>query len=231
MIELQECKRLSARITQLQCNRNRTRIPSCLGCPGLGELAQVPQINCEVKKMSKHRCGKKNCTRAVKNEGDMCWQHKGLEDQIDAGTVEKVPHPSDLPITLEDIERASDEFQETIIQREVADDHYPALPESLEEEELAQVYENAHVDAGWEPLATEKPTGLAALLRLPPPPPEPQSPDGLLIPFTKDEVISLIESAVTLEHIRKFVLMGLEGKVVLADDTDPLAKSRVHAAA
>ena len=219
MIELRECKKLSARITEAQCERNRARIMSCLGCSGLGEAAELPQIKCEVKKMSKHRCGKKNCTRAVKNEGDMCWQHKGLEDQIDAGAVETAPHASDLPISLVDIEVASGRFMEAVIEREVAC------------EELPQVYENAHVDAGCEPLATVKPTGLAALLRMPSPPPVLPEPDGLLIPFTKDEVITLIESAVTLEHIREFVLMGMEGKVVLTDDTDPLAKSRAHAAA
>ena len=60
------------------------------------------------------------------------------------------------------------------------------------------------------------------------PPPEP---DGLLIPFTKDEIITLIESDITRELIREFILMGLEGKLALFDDTDPLAKSRVHAAA
>ena len=41
----------------------------------------------EDEEMAKHRCAKKNCTRAVKNEGDMCWQHKGLENQAEAGSV------------------------------------------------------------------------------------------------------------------------------------------------
>lgn len=70
-------------------------------------------------------------------------------------------------------------------------------------------------------------SGLARLLRpIPPPPP---MPDGLLIPFTHEETVALIESDVSAEDIRQFVLLGLQGEVCRIDHEDPLAKSR-HAA-
>jgi hypothetical protein len=203
VIELRVCKRLLASITERQCKVNREgyryrglnfpAIVSCQGCAGLGESAQISlPVQEEEKKMAKHRCGKKNCTRAVKEEGGMCWQHKGLEDQIGAGAVEGVAAAAqegssvgdELPVTLVDLEQTAGEFVETVIEREAF------IPPARQ-------------------------TGLSALLRpLPPPIPEP---DGLLIPFSREEVVALIESEVSAEHIREFVLMGLAGELVRAD--------------
>lgn len=74
-----------------------------------------------------------------------------------------------------------------------------------------------------DPLATPS-SGLARLLR-PSPPPLPL-PDGIFIPFTLEEAIALIESDVSAEDIRQFVLLGLMGEVCRIDHEDPLAKSR-----
>jgi len=152
--------------------------------------------------MSKHYCGKKNCTRAVKNEGDMCWQHKGLEDQIAAGSVAaEVVH---IPLTQEGVDSFSADTAEAVIEREVAT---PAAPEAV--------------------YSAPKLTGLAALLRTPPP----ITPlDGLLIPFSREEIISLIEAEVTADHIRELVIIGLSVGLMEFSDEDPLAKSRCHAA-
>lgn len=54
--------------------------------PGHMERDQESQ---EVQDVAKYRCGKTDCSRAVKNDGEMCWQHKGLEDQVAAGTVDQ----------------------------------------------------------------------------------------------------------------------------------------------
>ena len=72
-------------------------------------------------------------------------------------------------------------------------------------------------------------TGLAALLRIPPPPVV--QPDGLLIPFTREEIITLIEAEVTVEHIRELVVIGLSVGLMEFSDEDPLAESRCHAVA
>ena len=225
-IMLGDCKPMHARISERQCNVNRhgghILCEGCAGLVGSGAAAITPQ---EEKLMAKHRCSKKNCTRAVPNEGEMCWQHKGLENQAEAGLVKMTDHTANLPITLADIERASDEFQEEVIQREAATalGHAHDLNSPLSTEEMAQI----RGESGLEPAPDKKPTGLSALYRRLSPPPEPE---GLLIPFSKEEVIALIESSVTQEHIRAFIVMGLEGKLVMIDDTDPLAMSRVHAA-
>ena len=52
--------------------------------PGGIERAQEAQ---EGDGVEKYRCGKEGCGRSVKNEGEMCWQHKGLEDQVAAGAL------------------------------------------------------------------------------------------------------------------------------------------------
>jgi len=73
--------------------------------------------------------------------------------------------------------------------------------------------------------------GLAALLSSPPAPPAPPAPPvGLHVPFSLDEIAILEEFEVTPDHIRQLVVMGLEGQVCPLDTSDPLAKSRVHAA-
>ena len=70
--------------------------------------------------------------------------------------------------------------------------------------------------------------GLAALLCSPPAPPAP--PVGLHVPFSLDEIAILEEFEISVDHIRQFVVMGLEGQVCPLDTSDPLAKSRAHAA-
>ena len=164
--------------------------------------------------MAKYRCNKTNCTRSVKKDGEMCWQHKGIEDQVGAGIVEadalagqgeQGTNPSmprkekGLVETPADIEHGSASY----------------APKTDTELHVAILQEGLRL------------TGLAALIRTPAPPPEP---DGLLIPFTHEEIIALIESDVTRDHIREFVIMGLDGKLVLAASPDPLAMSRVNAA-
>jgi hypothetical protein len=147
--------------------------------------------------MAKYRCGKTGCSRVVKNEGDMCWQHKGLEDQITAGTVEPGFHSGNH-------DEAKESGATDLSATAASDNLKQPLPES------------------------PRPTGLCALIRTPTPP---QPPDGLLIPFTHEETVMLIESGVTREHIRELVVMGLAGQLMQVDDTDPLAMTRAHAAA
>ena len=149
--------------------------------------------------MAKFRCAKTNCTRAVKKQGDLCWQHKGLEDQLAVSS--KIHRPEESSVK-------------------------PALEHASHDNPAGE--ENASTEAAPNaPAGKTTPTGLAALLRIAPPP----EPDGLLIPFSREEIISLIEADVTREHIREFVVMGLSGKLTLVDSADPLAISRANAAA
>jgi len=105
--------------------------------------------------------------------------------------------------------------------------------EGLAQSKIADVADEQPVSHVEEPVRsathpTLKPTGLQALLRTPPPPPEP---DGIFIPFTHEEVAALAESEVTAGHIRQLVLMGLEGQLQpVVEVEDPLAKSRRHEA-
>jgi hypothetical protein len=118
-----ECHRLRAKITERQCKLNREgyrsrginfpSITSCQGCTGLGESAHVPApVRKETTKMTKHRCNKKNCTRAVKNAGDFCWQHKDLADQIEAGTVKTVISDNKLSEVTAPVRRLTDAAQD-----------------------------------------------------------------------------------------------------------------------
>lgn len=60
------------------------------------------------------------------------------------------------------------------------------------------------------PEVQPKLTGLAALLRTPP---QPVEPDGLLIPFTREEVVALVENEVTAEDIRQLAKYLLAGEL------------------
>ena len=64
------------------CRRHQVEIDALVsGAPLPVKRVERPQKEAEV---AKYRCAKTNCTRAVKNKDDMCWQHKGLEDQVAA---------------------------------------------------------------------------------------------------------------------------------------------------
>ena len=154
MIELGDCKKLSARITQLQCDRNRGRIITCIGCAGLGAFEQVSLPNREEVKVitnkKKYICITPGCEKQqAKNK--LCYScNKAAE-------AEK--HGSFIPETKPEVvqvaaDPAPEDFTGKVIEREAA-----------------TVQENAHIDAGWEPAASPKATGLAALLRLSFPPP------------------------------------------------------------
>jgi len=144
-------------------------------------------------------CSHTGCTRNVKAEGDECWQHKGLGDQVAAGTVtsdkvaEEHPKPftpvcascSDIPIC-----------------------DPPAGMVECDSYNLA-VSEIPGPIKGWAYIEHPKPSGLAAFLKTPPPP----DPDGLLIPFTREEVVALIESEITAQDIRDLAMMLLAGEL------------------
>ena len=144
--------------------------------------------------MAKFRCGVSRCGRPVRNEGDKCWQHKGLEDQVEAGMAEVAQTAGtgqeDVTGAVAAGESASTASVE-IIERKSLDQ---ATPEEW--------------NAAAASLKESRRSGLEALLRPPPP-----MPHGLLIPFSQEEIDALVESEVTVEHIRQLVIMGMEGEL------------------
>lgn len=236
-MDLFECKKLHAKISEAQCERNRGRIISCQGCAGLGESAQVSlPVQEEVVKLKKIKCGREGCGYGVKKEGDFCKKHQEpviipVEDQkrgLDDGPLLPVRYVSDM--TIEEIEATANgpicfgcngpvNSQDLFCLACGGD----ALDKVAEEPPVSHVQENAHIDDRWEPDNSfdevlvnsqveklPKLTGLQALLRTPPPPVEP---DGLLIPFTREEVVELIESNVTAQDIRDLAMMLLAGEL------------------
>lgn len=195
-MDLFECTRLHARISERQCKLNRNGFKSkgveypshisCQGCAGLGKPAQVPlpKQEAEVKQQLKHiYCNHKGCYRTVKKEGEFCKKHQGLESQVEAGVAQADGQAS--PVKMEYDSEADK----------------AALVDGLIKEEPAVAAE--HV--------SELVFGLAALVRVPP------HQQGLLIPFTAIELSVLASCEVSAEHIRELVLMGLAGQLVRAE--------------
>lgn len=160
--------------------------------------------------MAKHRCGKTNCTRAVKNAGDMCWQHKGLEDQVAAGSVAGDLGKEDLEI--------------------VATDNAAGSPVELDHYTASGMGEIAGI-ASPPPELIQAPAGessaLSRLLKRP----EPLSPTSIILDFNLDEYAAIQSEKVTAEEIKRLTLMLIAGELYEAGvpTIDPLAKSRLHA--
>lgn len=81
---LYECERLSARISQAQCERNRSRVDnfandvlavnSCRGCSGLGAAVK---IDVEGLSMTAKKCSVQGCTRQAQISGKCKSHHNG----------------------------------------------------------------------------------------------------------------------------------------------------------
>jgi len=183
----------------------------------------------EDEEMAKHRCAKKNCTRAVKNEGDMCWQHKGVEDQAEAGSV--IIHDAN---NLDVKPATKTVTSDNVLQNAVHENMDSATSFGVFAVGMGDGTENlSHAPAASTPhqeqlipSATPR-KGLAALIAVVPAPPI--LPVGMHIPFAPEELAILEEQEVTPEVIRQFVIMGLEQQLrPVVDEEDPLAKSRVR---
>lgn len=80
MIELFECARLSARITQTACETNRKtgRIYNCTGCPGLGAGTTI-----DPEEIMASTCKVDGCTKlAQHNKDGMCSTHFTASKQL-----------------------------------------------------------------------------------------------------------------------------------------------------
>lgn len=89
MIELRECARLNARITERACeiNRKSGRVLSCEGCPGLG----VSSFMSEEDLVSKKKCSVKGCTTDAHARG-MCWKHERSELGVEPRSGKPLSH-------------------------------------------------------------------------------------------------------------------------------------------
>jgi hypothetical protein len=88
-IELYECTRLNAKLTQKHCETNRSqgRIFACDGCPGLGAASSIsiapppPQIKDEkentMAKGTCTTCGRPNMSLPIKDTCGKCYTKKG----------------------------------------------------------------------------------------------------------------------------------------------------------
>jgi len=76
-MDLFECERMSAKITERQCEVNRSRCLSCKGCVGLGEPAQAPSIVREVEPVAnikKYICVENGCSK-LQSKNRRCHIH------------------------------------------------------------------------------------------------------------------------------------------------------------
>ena len=230
---------------------NFPSVTSCQGCAGLGESAHVPAPIQEVSvKTKKIKCGREGCGYGVKKEGDFCKKHQEpvtipVEKQqrgLDDGPMLPLKVRTGLSSITTDAPSGIgyDDENEKAAQAggAVEVDRTPVClgcngpvagydlfclacggsPLDLQVQPVASTTQEQVAPSS----VTRK--GLAALvcpvpLRLP-------SPPGLHIPFSLDELFILAEQEVTVEHIRQFVVMGLEQKLRPVDNEDPLAKSR-----
>lgn len=197
------------------CRRHQVEIDALVsGAPLPVKRVERPQKEAEV---AKYRCAKTNCTRAVKNKDDMCWQHKGLEDQVAAGTVEDAAGKS--ASLNENAENHSEGSLEMVGSDHVAVDGNITVADEAPPELSMSSIEWSALEEGEVSLVSfsqaKGSTGISALLRTIPAEPEPV---GMFVPFQMAELALLVESEVTPEIIREFVILGLEGKLARLPD-------------
>jgi len=168
----------------------------------------------EDTKLAKHHCGKTGCTRAVKNEGEMCWQHKGLEDQVSAGTVEGMQSKA-----VAGNESATETSASGV-------DHLAGAGKLIDAEPAGiSPSPSQEVEEAFPPL----PSSLSRLLRKLEPVVQPLPPTSIVLDFDEQDFAAIQAEGVTAEEIKRLILMLIAGKLgeVVAVE-DPLAKSRCH---
>ena len=185
---LYRCDRLSATITDKQCNVNFNRgLFSCLGCPGLGDALELaPLVEPEkedVMAMFRGYCTfcEKDDRPLVSKNGNTCWScYKTKNDAKKNSAPEFVDHSGDDAPNVETLEDVVDEFVARMVAaQESINDIFTPLEEMPEMADLQEIAPRPH---------------MSALCRL-------LDPDGWLVEIPRDLSLRLGKEGITPEDI------------------------------